>query len=80
MGGEQHKIWITSLRAKRNISLSFFNNNSNRRRGGKTQGRKIFIGVGSELGYHLGGEGSDKGLSYQFKIRRRKLSRNTPKI
>jgi len=68
------------LQAKRDISFPFFNNNSNRRRGGKTWGGKIFRGARSEPGYHLRGEGSDKGVSYQFEIGRRKLSRNTPKI
>jgi hypothetical protein len=64
MGGELQQIWRTGLQDKRNRNFPSFNNSSNRRRGGKNWGRRIFRGAGSELGYDLGGEGSDKSFSY----------------
>jgi hypothetical protein len=64
MGGELQQIWRTGLRVQRHRNFPSLNNSNNRRRGGKTWGRSIFRGVGSEPGYHFGVKGSDKSFSY----------------
>jgi hypothetical protein len=64
MGGELQQIWRIGLQAQRHKNFPSLNNGNNRRRGGKTWGRRIFISARSKPGYHLGGEGSDKSFSY----------------